>query len=293
MAVVLVTGCSSGIGLETALAFARRGDTVVATMRDPGKGDGLRQRADAEGAELSIESLDVTDEGSVSVAVAKVIGVNGTVDVLVNNAGVIGRGPVETISIEIARQVMETNFWGAINTVRAVLPAMRARGSGVIVNVNSIASKLPVLPYGWMYAASKQALASMTESLAGELKPFGVRVVSFEPGFVATDMVANSLSSEEPRSEPYGADQEWIDGFVGSSVGGGTSAADAAAAIVSAVTDPDTPLHLPFGEDAASYLELLSEAGSYEAWMEAVIPALEAAAGPRPRPAAHQSPETS
>src|SRR5687768_8382205 len=114
MGVVLITGCSSGIGLEAALAFARRGDTVAASMRDPAGGDTLQRRAKEEGLEIDIVTLDVTDDESVVAAVRDVETRLGPIDVLVNNAGVGYPGPVETIDWERARAVYETNVWGPV-----------------------------------------------------------------------------------------------------------------------------------------------------------------------------------
>lgn len=282
MGVVLVTGCSSGIGLESALAFARGGDTTVATMRNLAKADPLRRRADDEGLKVHIEQMDVCDEASVGDTIAAVLGTHGTFDVLVNNAGVSSSGPIETQSLDVAAQLMDTNFWGPMRTVRAVLPAMRKQGSGVIINVSSLASRLPATLYSGMYAASKQALNSVSEALAGEVAPFGIRVVSIEPGFFSTEIVANHLGRDEPLSDVYGADQEWIRSFMDGSVDAGADAGVVAAAIVAAAWDPATPLHRPVGDDAATYLNLWSQVDGYEGWMEAVMPIVEAAVGPRP-----------
>ena len=111
MAVVLITGCSSGFGLETALAFTRRGDTVCATMRNVAKADALRKRAADQGIDVDVVALDVTDDASVASAVADVQSRLGAIDVLVNNAGISANGAVETISMDDARALMETNFW--------------------------------------------------------------------------------------------------------------------------------------------------------------------------------------
>jgi NAD(P)-dependent dehydrogenase (short-subunit alcohol dehydrogenase family) len=178
MTTVLITGCSTGFGLESALAFARRGDTTYASMRNPAKADKLRERADAEGLTVEIATLDVTDDESVAAAVAEIESRHGAVDVLVNNAGVGYSGAVEAIDMDRARALMETNVWGAVRTMRAVLPAMRAQGSGVIVNVSSVAGRVPASGHHGFYAASKHALNALTEAAATELEHFGVRVVS-------------------------------------------------------------------------------------------------------------------
>ena len=122
MSVVLVTGCSSGIGLESALAFARRGDTTVATMRDSAKADALLQRADDEGLKVDIEELDVCDDASVDDTVAALVRTHGRLDVLVNNAGVSSAGPIETQSLDVAARLMDTNFLTVSRSLAQVHP---------------------------------------------------------------------------------------------------------------------------------------------------------------------------
>ena len=190
--VVLITGCSSGIGLETALAFARRGDTTVASMRNLAKADALMSRAKDEDLSIDLVQLDVVDDASVTAAVADVEKRHGPIDVLVNNAGVGYDGPIETIDFERARAVLEANLWGPVRVIRAALPAMRERGSGVIVNVSSVAARVPATAYQSFYAASKHGTNAVSEALSREVDQFGVRVVCIEPGFFATDIVANA-----------------------------------------------------------------------------------------------------
>jgi NAD(P)-dependent dehydrogenase (short-subunit alcohol dehydrogenase family) len=286
MAVALITGCSSGFGLEAALAFAGRGDVTVATMRDLGKADALRTRAEAAQVDVEIAQLDVTDESSIASAVAGIVERHGTVDVLVNNAGVGSRGAVETMSMTSAQQLMDTNFWGPIRCIRAVLPAMRSQGSGVIINVSSLASRVPGTAYTSMYGASKSALNAVSEALATEVEPFGIRVVSIEPGFFETAISDNNLDRDRDFEGPYAQDEEWIRSFFDAGVGGGASPTIVADAIIGAATDPSTPLHTPVGEDADMYLGLLDQVDGFEGWMEAVIPIVEATVGPRPTPVA-------
>ena len=285
MTIVAITGCSSGIGLETALAFARRGDTVIATMRDLGRAEQLQKRAAAEDLTVHLERLDVRDCASVDAAIASILGRHGTIDVLVNNAGILGQGPVEAMSIEDAAGVMDTNFWGPMRTIRAALPAMRAQGSGVIINVSSIASRLPALPHGSAYTASKTALNALSESLAVEVTPFGIRVVSIEPGFFKTEISTHHSETVEPASEVYQADLRWVGSFIDAGVNGGANPVVVAEAIVAAACDPATRLHTPVGDDAAMYLGLLDEVGSFEEWVDALVPQIEAAIGPRPKSA--------
>ena len=136
--------------------------------------------------------------------------------------------------------------------------------------------------YSGMYAASKQALNALSEALAAEVEPFGIRVVSIEPGFFGTEISANNISADEVPNEVYAADQEWIRSFFEAGIEGGGDASVVADAIVSSATDPETPLHRPVGDDAALYLDLQSQVDGYEGWMAAVTPIVEAAVGPRP-----------
>lgn len=283
MGVVLITGCSSGFGLEAALAFARRGDTAVATMRDPAKAETLRKRAADEGVEVHVVALDVTDDASVTRAVTTVRATHGPIDVVVNNAGVGYGGPVETIPIDAARELMETNFWGALRIIRAVLPDMRAQRAGVIVNISSLSGRLPGALYSGLYAVSKHALGTLSEALAGEVAPFGIRVVCIEPGFFATAISANSDAVDQGTGgTAYEADAAWFNTFMDTGVASGAHPSVVAEAIVAAVEDPATPLHVPVGDDTALYLGLWEQTGTFESWMEAAVPVVEQIAGPRP-----------
>lgn len=283
MSVVLITGCSSGFGLETALAFARRGDVVYATMRDPRKAGRLRDRASAEGLTIEVVALDVTDDASVTAAFAEVHRRHPAVDVLVNNAGITYAGAVEATPEEHARAVLETNFWGVLRTIRAVLPGMRAAGSGVIVNISSLAGRMYSVPYGGFYAASKFAVGSISEALAGEVAPFGIRVVCLEPGNFATEVRANAYTRELADSDPYRADEAWMQEFMRKMSGEGAGDPRVvAAAVLAAVDDPATPLHVPVGEEAEQMIAALEQAGSFERWLPGFVGFAETAVGPRP-----------
>jgi NAD(P)-dependent dehydrogenase (short-subunit alcohol dehydrogenase family) len=285
MAVVLTTGCSSGFGLEAALAFARRGDTVCATMRNLAKADALRKRAADEGVEIDLEALDVTDDASVAAGIAAVVERHGPIDVLVNNAGVGYGGPVETIPLEHAQALMDTNFWGAVRTSRLVLPSMRERRTGVIINITSLSGLIPGALYTGMYAASKHALGALSEALATEVGPFGIRVVCVAPGFFSTEITNNNQATDDGiAGSAYEADASWWDAFMNASVTGGADASIVADAIVDAANDPATPLQRPVGDDAALYLDLWDQTRTYEGWIAAAIPVVEMTAGPRPIP---------
>jgi len=187
MASVLVTGCSKGIGLETALTLARAGHTVYATMRNPAGLTELGRAAATEMLPIHVSAMDVDSDESVAAAMAEIEKLAGTVDVLVNNAGIERNGTVEELPLGEFRAVMETNYFGALRCIKAVVGPMRKRGSGCIINVTSIAGKLSTSPLG-PYAASKFALEALSEALAQEMKTFGVRVAIVEPGVIDTSM---------------------------------------------------------------------------------------------------------
>lgn len=281
MATVLITGCSSGIGLETALAFARRGDLTYASMRDPAKAARLRERAEAEKLDIRVPALDVTDDASVAAAVREVEDAHGAVDVLVNNAGVNHVGAVEATPFDEARIVLETNFWGALRTTRAALPAMRRQGSGVVINVSSLAGRTWSVPYGGFYAAGKSALGTVSEALAGEVGQFGIRVVCLEPGTFATEIQTNAFAREGAQDGPYGADEAWLRRFMEGSAEGAAGAGVVADAIVAAATDPGTPLHAPVGEGAEAAVDMVAEV-AYDDWFPQFVQYAQTVAGPRP-----------
>lgn len=281
MALVLITGCSSGFGLEAALAFARRDDTVVATMRNTQRSAALTDRAAAEGLKIAVQELDVTDDRSVDRAIRAIADEHGAVDVLVNNAGVAFGGPVETMPIDAARTLFETNFWGALRMIRAVLPGMRDRRGGVIINVSSLSGLLPGAPYTGLYASSKHALNTLSESLSIELKPFGTRVHCVEPGFFATE-IAHNTDVVDTGAGPYGADADWWKSFMDMSVAGGADPTIVSDLIVAISKDADAPMHHSVGDDAALYLSLLDQAGGFDQWVATSMPVVESIAGPRP-----------
>jgi NAD(P)-dependent dehydrogenase (short-subunit alcohol dehydrogenase family) len=181
--VVLITGCSSGIGRAAAQHLAARGHTVVATARR------LTDLADLAAAGCRTLPLDVTDEASMRAAVDAIEAAHGRIDVLVNNAGYSQSGAVESVPIARTRAQFETNVFGPLRLTQLVLPGMRRRGAGRIVNVSSMGGKL-VFPGGGVYHASKYALEALSDALRYELRPFGVAVVLIEPGLIRTSFAA-------------------------------------------------------------------------------------------------------
>jgi NAD(P)-dependent dehydrogenase (short-subunit alcohol dehydrogenase family) len=187
MATVLITGTSKGIGLETALTLGRAGHTVYATMRGPARSPELARKAAAEQLPIHISALDVDSDDSVTSGIAAIYAAAGNIDVLINNAGIERNGSTEELTMDDIRAVMETNYFGAVRCAKAVIPHMRQRRSGCIVNVTSVAGRVSTSPLG-AYAASKFALEALSESLAQEMKSFNVRLAIVEPGVIDTPM---------------------------------------------------------------------------------------------------------
>jgi NAD(P)-dependent dehydrogenase (short-subunit alcohol dehydrogenase family) len=187
MASVLITGTSKGIGLETALAFGRAGHKVHATMRNPSQSPQLAETAVRENLPITVSTMDVDSDLSVREAIAAIQKGHGAIDVLVNNAGVERAGSVEELPLSEFRAVMETNYFGALRCIQALVPHMRQRRSGCIINVTSVAGRITSPPLS-PYTASKWALEALSEALAGEMKTFGVRVAIVEPGIIDTAM---------------------------------------------------------------------------------------------------------
>jgi len=203
MPVTLVTGTSTGIGLATALHFARHGHQVVATMRNLAKAGPLETAARDEKLPVVVRELDVTRPESIDRAVTETVAQQGPIDVLVNNAGIGGATPLELTPEDEHRAMFEANYWGPIRMIRAVLPSMRERGAGCIVNVTSIAGRIAT-PNQIAYSASKFALAAASEALAHEVAAFGVRVAIIEPGVIQTAIFENSAGATRyDKSSPY------------------------------------------------------------------------------------------
>ena len=184
---VFITGTSKGIGYETALAFARNGYQVHATMRNPEQCPTLPEIIAREKLPITITAMDVDSDNSVRDAIRGIVARHGPIDVLVNNAGIERFGSIEELSIEEFRASMETNYFGALRCIQAVVTSMRERRKGTIINISSVAGTF-CQPPATAYCASKWALEALSEGLACEMKTFGVRVALVEPGIIDTAM---------------------------------------------------------------------------------------------------------
>ena len=242
----LVTGAGSGIGWATAEVLTAHGHEVVATARRP---EVLEELDVAQRL-----PLDVTSDESVAECVAAA----GDIDVLVNNAGISETGPMETYPLDVAQRMMDTNFFGPLRVMQAVVPALRARGDGVVVNVTSVQGQV-ASPLAGMYCATKHALEAVSESLALEVGHFGVRVVIIEPGYIAPGM-RNGVQHGEDGT-PYEELRRQWSGTDATLVGpGGRPGPELVGeAIAAAIDDPDTPLRVPVGADAEMVLSARKE----------------------------------
>ena len=244
---VLITGASSGFGRETVKLFHQKGWNVVATMRSP----------DTSFAALDgvfVTRLDVTDKASIASAVAAAVGRFGGIDVLVNNAGYGTLGALEAAPDDVIRQQFEVNFFGLIEVTKAVLPGMRARRSGVIVNVSSVGGRI-TFPFCTLYHATKFAVEGLTESLQYELNPLGIRLKIVEPGGYKTNFAGRSMSFygdggireyKAPYDKFIGRLEHWP---MSENIG------EVADVIYTAVTDGSEQLRYPAGHDAGPLLE--------------------------------------
>ena len=185
MGTVFVTGTSSGIGLATACVLARAGHTVIAGMRHPDPDGELARLVLQERLPVTIIALDVDNDESVSEAFQIAISQHGPIDALINNAGITQPGTIEETPLDSFRAMMETNYFGVLRCTKAVLPHMRSRRAGCIVNISSVAGRIALAPQAG-YVASKHALEAMSECLAQEVRAFNIRVALVEPGIVAT-----------------------------------------------------------------------------------------------------------
>jgi NAD(P)-dependent dehydrogenase (short-subunit alcohol dehydrogenase family) len=265
MKVAIVTGSSSGIGFETSLLLARNGFFTYATMRNLDKSKKIIELKQKEKLPLEVLKLDVTDDKSVKEAIGKVANEQETIDVLVNNAGYGLVGPLEELSIQEFKEQFETNVFGVIRVTKSVLPIMRKRRHGTIVNISSIAGRIgfPLTP---AYVSSKFALEGLSESIAYELEQFGINVILVEPGVIKTNFDNNlkigknvsTASTANDHNSPY-ADitERRLAGFK-PRFKNGTPAIEVGRVILNAITSANSSSELRYlvGNDTIKLMEI-------------------------------------
>lgn len=245
---ILITGASSGIGKATAKLFQANGWNVIATMRGPEKETELTALEN-----VLVTKLDVTDAASISNTVEVGLEQFGQIDVLLNNAGYGAYGPLEAFEMDGIRRQFETNVIGLLAVTKAVLPHMRERGSGMVVNVSSIGGQM-TLPLGTLYHGTKFAVEGMSEALHFELEQLGIKVKIIEPGMIATDFGGRSFDFQNDESLTE------YQPLVGAIMGGMGSLETSPATVVSdviweAVTDGTDTLRYRAGADAVALLD--------------------------------------
>ncbi len=259
MARILVTGARRGIGREITLILGRAGHEVIASMRDP-SGCDLANIAAQEGLAISLAALDVDDDASVAALFAKPSMVS--VDVLINNAGILSMNALEDESLATMQAVMNTNFFGPVRCMKAVIPAMRERGSGLIINISSISGRMAIFAQS-AYGPSKFALEAVSEIAAQELAPFGVRVALVEPDITATDMTMADLP--QPRADSdYASGRRML--ALNADSDKATPPAMVAGAVLDIVSGRNTAFRTPVGYNAQMFIDMRARMGD-AAWI--------------------------
>jgi NAD(P)-dependent dehydrogenase (short-subunit alcohol dehydrogenase family) len=238
--VSVVTGANSGIGRATAIHLAEAGHSVYGTVRSLDRAERLLALADTAGVSLSLVELDIGSDESVRLGFEEILTNAGTVDHLVNNAGIGGNGVVEESTSDRILEVMNIDLCGAIRCSQAVLPTMRGRGSGTIVNVTSVAGRIAAIAQG-PYVAAKWALEGMSEQMAIEVVPFGVRVAIVEPGITKSSIFAKNADTRN-ESGAYGAQYERMLQMYAAGYFHATDAVEVAAVIRHAIETEDAKL---------------------------------------------------
>ena len=252
--VALVTGCSSGIGYETALLLARNGFDTYATMRNLNKSKEITEIAKKEDLPLRVLKLDVTDDKSVDDAINHILNEKKSIDVVVNNAGYGLMGSVEESSLDEIKAQFETNLFGSIRVMQKILPIMRKQMAGTIVNISSVAGRIG-FPMSSSYVSSKFALEGLSESMAYELEQFGIKIILIEPGAIDTNFAFVTPKRALDTKSSYSHLMNKIQTNLFSTLANGTSPKVVANAILNAVTEENPERRYLVGNDA---IELIS-----------------------------------
>lgn len=252
--VALVTGSSSGIGYETALALARDGYNTFASMRDTSKATELTKTADKENLPITVIHLDVDKEDSIVEAIKRVMSDANRIDVLVNNAGYGQFGCTEDVSTDDFRKQFETNFFSVVKIIQEVAPIMRKQGSGIIVNISSVAGRIG-LPGSPAYISSKFALEGLGECLRYELGMFGIKTTLIEPGVIKTNFFDSMKIPDSKKDPKYKQLTENMLAGLKMMVELGTAPSQVADVVIKAIHDEEILPRYIVGTDAAMFME--------------------------------------
>jgi NAD(P)-dependent dehydrogenase (short-subunit alcohol dehydrogenase family) len=259
--IAVVTGSSSGMGYETSLILARNRFHTYATMRNiEGRGGGSKQITDIaknENLPLKVIQLDVNNDKSVTEAFNRIANEKDRIDVVINNAGYGLMGALEETSIDEIKALFETNFFGAVRVMQAVIPMMRKQGGGIIVNITSLGGRIS-FPLNSLYHATKFALEGLSESIQYELEPFGIKVIVIEPGGVSSNFLNNlkwASKMSDPLNSPYRSMQNSVSEYFKQWAQNLTHPSEVAKVILEAVTAENPDFRYVVGKDAAMALE--------------------------------------
>jgi len=252
----LVTGCSSGIRLATCHVLSRNNFMTYGTVRNLSKDKKIQDLINGENLSLKILRLNVNDNQSIKIAVKKILTDTGRIDVLINNAGYGMFGPVEEITTQEVKKQFETNFFGTIRLIKAIVPIMRKQGNGTIVNISSMVGRFGV-PLNSAYVSSKFAVEGLSESISFELEEFGIRVIVIEPGVVKSDFFQNvkvkGMNLESPYQKLMERRVNFLDKAMKNSL---TSSYDVADTILDALNSKDPKFRYVIGNDATNSLRM-------------------------------------
>ena len=252
--VALVTGSSSGIGFETALALARENYFTYASMRNTSKSGKIQEITKKENLNLIVIELDIDKEDSIKSAVKKIQEQKGRIDVLVNNAGYGLFGCIEDITMDELKAQFQTNFFGVVSLIQEIAPIMRKQGSGIIVNVSSVAGRIG-FPGTPAYISSKFALEGLSECMRFELSPFGIKTIIIEPGVIQTSFFSSMKVASGKPGSPYKEITEKVMNGVKMMSEMGTQPVEVAKTIMKAIKTAEPLPRYVVGSDASMFLE--------------------------------------
>src|SRR6476659_970303 len=251
--VAVVTGSSSGIGYETSLLLAKNGYHTYASMRHLDKSSRIKEIAKKDNLPVEVLQLDVADDKSVTDAISEISNKQGRIDVLVNNAGYDVTGAVEDSTLDEIKAQFETNFFGAIRVMQKVIPIMRKKKTGTIVNVSSIAERIG-FPMGSAYVSSKFALEGLSESISYELKQFGIKIILIEPGVIKTNFALVTPKKAVNTNSSYSQLMNKLEENLFSTIANGTSPKEVASVILRSITEASPEHRYLVGNDAVELI---------------------------------------